>query len=288
MTKYKESELIINSDGSIYHLKLKPENLADNIIVVGDPQRVSLVSKYFDTIEWKGQNREIITHTGSVAGKHITVLSSGMGTDNMDIVIQELDALVNIDLATRKRKESQKSLNIIRLGTTGAIQPDIPINTFIMAEYGLGLDGLLYFYKDGNNLLESDIADQFIQHSNWPDYLPKPYVARASEELINKLGKGFLKGLTVTAPGFYGPQGRSIRIGLAYPEMNKLIETFEYKGKKITNFEMETSAMYGLSKLLGHNALTICVAIANRALGQHNPNYNEKMEELIQILLERI
>ena len=288
MTKYKESELILNSDGSIYHLRLKPENLADNIIVVGDPQRVPMVSKYFDKIEWKGQNREIVTHTGSLAGKSITVLSSGMGTDNMDIIIQELDALVNIDLTTRERKNNHKSLNIIRLGTTGAIQPDIPLNTFIMAEYGLGLDGLMYFYKDENNLLDNDIADRFIQHSNWPDSLPKPYVARASDELINKLGKNLFKGLTVTSPGFYGPQGRTIRIGLAFPEMNKLIETFEYKGKKITNFEMETSALYGLSKFLGHNALTICVAIANRSLGQHNPNYNEKMEELIQILLERI
>lgn len=288
METYKPSELILHTDGSIYHLRLKPEHLAKNVIIVGDPQRVGEVSKYFDHIEFKTQNREIITHTGNIGNTRVTVMSSGMGTDNIDIIVHELDALVNINLETRMRKEEHTSLNIMRLGTSGAIQPNIPLNSFIVSEYGLGLDGLLHFYTDPEKKLNNELSESFIAHSNWPTNLPRPYGVRSSDELLSTLGEGFIRGITITAPGFYGPQGRVIRLGLSFPEMNQTIESFQYMGMKVANFEMETSALYGLSKLLGHKALTVCAAIANRATGEHNPMYKIKMEELIVLFLKRI
>jgi uridine phosphorylase len=288
MEKYSESELLLNSDGSIYHLKLKPEQLASTIIITGDPQRVPDISRCFDSIEWMVQNREIISHTGFLNTRRITVLSTGMGADNIDIVINELDALVNIDLKTRRPKTEHTSLNIIRIGTSGAVQPDIPLNAYILAEYGLGLDGVLNFYKTGKKVLEHDLSASFIKHTGWPRSLPRPYASRASQKLINQIGEGFLRGITLTAPGFYGPQGRTLRLDLAHADLNRKIESFKYQDLRITNFEMETSALYGLCNLLGHQALTICIAIANRATGQYDPDHKVKLDKLIEILLHRL
>lgn len=288
MGKIKDAELLINPDGSIYHLRLRPEQIGETIIVVGDPQRVPVISKYFDKIEWQIQNREIHTHTGYLGTRRISVLSSGMGTDNIDIIVNELDALANIDFKTKQRKDVHTSLSIIRMGTSGAIQPEIPLNTPVLAEYGLGLDGLLYFYEGHKDIIEHDLTDAFIRHSSYHRDLPKPYVVKASEELMGKIGDGYLSGITVTAPGFYGPQGRCLRLGLADPDMIEMIQSFNFKGKKITNFEMETSALYGLCRLLGHRALTICIAIANRATNQYDPDYKMALEKIIVLFLERL
>ncbi|RLD61172.1 MAG: phosphorylase, partial [Bacteroidetes bacterium] len=262
--KIKNSELILHPDGEIYHLKLKPENLANTIILVGDPGRVEVVSSFFDTIEYVGQNREICTHTGTLNNKRLTVMSTGMGTDNIDIVMNELDALVNIDLQERKPKEKHTSLDIIRLGTSGALQPDIPLNSFVMSDYGLGIDGLLNFYKVKDGVIDQKLTDAFIKQMNWPDSFAKPYAIHASEKLTQKMGDGFVHGITATAPGFYGPQGRVLRLGLSYPDINENLHKFNFENNRIVNFEMETSALYGLGKMLGHETLTVCVAIANR------------------------
>ncbi len=288
MRKIGESELIVNPDGSIYHLHLKPEYLADTIIIVGDPQRVPVVSKYFNKIEFKIQNRELVTHTGYLNNKRLTVLSTGMGTDNIDIVMNELDAVVNIDLNKREVKKTHKSLNIIRLGTSGALQEDIPVDSFVVSEYGLGLDGLLNYYGGDKSMFDNEMAYDFVKHANWPDNLPTPYVVKGSEKLAKKIGDGMLKGITATAPGFYGPQGRLLRLKLAYPELNKKIETFNYKGHKVLNFEMETSAVYGLGSLLGHNTLTVCVVIANRLSKKFSKDYKKTVEKLIQIVLGKL
>ncbi len=288
MEKLKESQLIINPDGTIYHLNLKPEDIARTIIVVGDPQRVQKISRYFDKIEFKNQNREIITHTGYLNKKRLTVISSGMGPDNIDIVLNELDALVNIDLKKRIKKSVHTSLNIIRLGTSGAIQPDIPIDSFGLSTYGLGLDGLLNFYRIKKDILENDMMNAFIKHAHWSDELPKPYVVKCSENLAEKIGKGMIKGITVTAPGFYGPQGRVLRLELQYPDLNKKIESFSFNNERIINFEMETSALYGLGKLLGHNIITVCAIIANRVNEKYSKNYKKPVKKLIELLLERL
>ncbi len=288
MEKLKESQLIINPDGTIYHLKLRPENIAETIIVVGDPQRVQKVSKHFDKIEFKNQNREIITHTGYLNKKRLTVISSGMGPDNIDIVLNELDALVNIDLKKRIKKSTHTSLNIIRLGTSGAIQSDIPIDSFGLSTYGLGLDGLLNFYLINKDILENDMMNAFIKHTHWSDKLPKPYVVKCSESLAEKIGKGMIKGITATAPGFYGPQGRVLRLKLQYPDLNKKIETFSFNNERIINFEMETSALYGLGKLLGHNIITVCAIIANRVNEKYSKNHKKPIKKLTELLLERL
>jgi len=285
--RIKESELILNPDGSIYHLKLKPEDIADTILVVGDPGRVATVSAFFDSIEFKGQNREIVTHTGYYKGKHITVMSTGMGTDNLDIVINELDALANIDLTKRTVKDEHKSLNIIRLGTSGALQNDILVDSFVLSEMAFGLDGLLNFYKTPEGMLLDDYSEHFISHCSWNQHLPYPYCAEADADLVNKIGFDMQKGITATAPGFFGPQGRQLRAKLAYPELNDLIESYEYKGKRIVNFEMETSALYGLGKLLGHKCLTVCVAIANRRTKTFSKDYHPHVERLIKTVLDR-
>jgi len=282
------SELILHPDGSIYHLKIKPEHLADTIILVGDPNRVEIISSFFDSIEYKGNNREIYTHTGSYNNKRLTVMSTGMGTDNIDIVMNELDALVNIDLRSRKLKEKQKVLNIIRLGTSGAIQKEIPLNSFIISEFGLGLDGLLNFYDTQNDVVNDQLTNNFIEFLQWPKELPKPYAVSASKSLLKKLENGMIKGITATAPGFYGPQGRSLRLELAHPDLINKLEEFRFDNLKISNFEMETSALYGLGKLLGHNTVTVCVAIANRKRHEYNQNYKKAINDLIKHLLERI
>ena len=286
--KIKNSELILHPDGRIYHLNLKPEDLADTIILVGDPGRVEVVSSFFDTIEYKGQNREICTHTGTLNRKRLTVLSTGMGTDNIDIVINELDALVNIDLKERKPKDTHTSLDIIRLGTSGALQPDIPLNSFVMSDYGLGIDGLLNFYQAKDEVIDQKLTDAFIDQMNWPDSFAKPYAVRSSKKLQQKMGNGFVHGITATAPGFYGPQGRVLRLGLSYPDINENLHKFNFENIKIVNFEMETSALYGLGKMLGHETLTICVAIANRFNHEINKNYKTAIIELIQLVLNKI
>ncbi|MCD6092055.1 MAG: nucleoside phosphorylase [Bacteroidales bacterium] len=288
MKRIAESELILNPDGSIYHLKLKSENIADDIIVVGDPGRVPVISAYFDSIEFKQSNREIVTHTGFIGKKRLTVLSTGMGTDNLDIIINELDAVVNIDLENRVPKTDHKALNIIRLGTSGAMQEDVPVGSYVMSSHGVGMDGLLRFYAAGNKVEDSELTQAFLDQTQWPADLPKAYIVAGSNSLMDKMGKAYLKGITATAPGFFGPQGRVLRLPLAYPDLNDRISAFSYKGLRITNFEMETSALYGLSKALGHNAMTVCVIIANRLRKEYADDYKPSVTALIEDLLEKL
>jgi uridine phosphorylase len=288
MTRIPDSELIINPDGSVYHLHLKPEHIADNVIVVGDPGRVELVSSYFDTIEVKISNREFVTHTGSYKGTRFTVLSTGIGTDNLDIVINELDAAVNIDLETKLVKDEKRSLNIIRIGTSGALQEEIPVDSFLLSEKAMGFDGLLHFYSNDLNVKETDIADAFVKHTNWNSDLAKPYVVSASQMLSNKLGKGTFKGITATASGFYAPQGRILRLKPAMADFPEDLSSFEYNGLKITNFEMETSALYGLSKALGHQACTVCAIIANRKSKKFSANHDAPIKALILHVLNNL
>ena len=288
MSAIAASELILNPDGSVYHLHLKPENIAQTIIVVGDPGRVKEISKYFDSVDFTAQNREIITHTGRIGNKRLTVLSTGMGTDNLDIVINELYAVVNIDLEKREPKKEHNSLNIIRLGTSGALQADIAPGDFVASTFGIGLDGLLHFYKDGKGVMNTDLSDAFIKHTGWNENLPAAYAVASSGKLLKTLGSGLTQGITLTAPGFYGPQGRELRLPLAYPELNGLIETFDFGGKRITNFEMETSALYGLGKMLGHETLTICTIVANRVTKSYAVDYHSDIERLVQLVLDRI
>lgn len=281
------SELPLQNDGAIYHLNLHPEELADNVILVGDPGRVSMLSAMFDTVEVCKQNRELITHTGTYKGKRISVISTGMGTDNIDIVLTELDALVNIDLATRTVKESHHTLNLVRIGTSGALRPEIECGTFVASEYGLGIDGVLRFYETGN-LIREDLVEAFVRHTGWDSTLPYPYFTPASPELLARIAHDMKKGVTVSAPGFFGPQGREVRIRVKYPELNKKIESFEYQGNVITNMEMECSALYGLGNILGHHPLTICLIIANRVTGQFLDSYHDRMEMLCRTVLDRI
>jgi len=288
MAPIAESELILNPDGSVYHLHLKPENIADTVIIVGDPGRVGEISKHFDRIDFKAQNREIYTHTGILGKKRLTVLSTGMGTDNLDIVINELDAAVNIDLKTREPKKTHTKLNIIRLGTAGGLQADIRPGDFVASTYGMGLDGLLYFYEKGKSVMDVELADAFSKHVQWDSHLPGVYVVPCSEMLMDKLGRDLVHGVTLTAPGFYGPQGRELRLSLAFPVLNTLIETFDYKGQRIANFEMETSALYGLGKMLGHETLTLCTIVANRVTKTYAKDYHGDVERLIKMVLERL
>ena len=283
-----ETELILNPDGSIYHLKLHPENIADTIIVVGDQERVGEISKHFDSVEFKIQNREFVTHTGFVGKKRITALSTGIGTDNIDIVLNELDALVNIDLKTREINENKKSLNIIRIGTSGALQSDIMPDSFVVSAHGLGFDGLLNYYSNLDLVCEKEISESFIKHTKWNSRLPYPYVVKGSDKLISEIGKDFICGITATAPGFYGPQGRELRMKPLIPDLNESLTSFRHQDLRISNFEMETSALYGLSKHLGHNAFTICLIIANRVIKKYSKNYHQSMEKLISIVLERL
>jgi len=284
-----ESELILNADGSVYHLKIKPEHLANSVILVGDPGRVKMVSSGFDSLEFQGRNREFIVHTGSYRSKRITVMSTGMGTDNIDIVLNELDALVNIDLETRQIKPKLTSLNLFRLGTSGSLQPDLPLNTPVLSAFGLGLDGMLWFYDYQETKREQAIREAFLAHSVWEASLPVPYLAEASPELIKLFEQEDLRrGITATAPGFYGPQGRRLRLPLAFPNINDRLQSFTHEQLQILNYEMETSALYGLSRLLGHRALTICLSIANRYKRVINKDYHPAMEKLIKMVLNRI
>ena len=281
------SELPLQADGSIYHLNLHPEDLADNVILVGDPGRVSLISGMFDTVEMFKQNRELITHTGTYKGKRISVISTGMGTDNIDIVLTELDALANIDLRTRTVKENHRTLNLVRIGTSGALTPDIECGSFLASAYGLGIDGMLRYYDTGD-LINEDLVDALLFTALCPSPLPYPYCTASSPELLSRIAHDFTQGITVSAPGFFGPQGRLVRAKLKYPELNQKIETFSYNGIPVTNMEMECSAICGLGKLLGHRALTVCLIIANRVTGTFLDRYHDRMEELCQTVLDRI
>jgi uridine phosphorylase len=283
-----ETELILNPNGSVYHLKLLPENVAENIIIVGDQGRVETVSRFFDSIEFKVQNREFITHTGTFNGKRIMVISSGIGTDNIDILINELDAAVNIDLKTRMIKKERVSLNIVRIGTSGALQEDIPVDNFVVSTHGLGFDGLLNYYLDLPKINDNEVSEAFIQQTNWNKNLPYPYAVKGSEILINKIGFDLIKGITATAPGFYGPQGRKLRLTPWVEDFNQQLTDFKYKENRITNFEMETSALYGLGALLGHQTCTVCSIIANRVAKKYSQNYHASVEQLIQLVLERL
>ncbi len=283
-----ETELILNPDGSVYHLHLRPEQLAENVIVVGDQGRVGNVSAHFQSIEHKVSNREFVTHTGIFRGKRFTVLSTGIGTDNIDIVLNELDALVNIDLGTRTVKPQKTSLNIVRIGTSGALQGDIPVDSFVASSHGMGLDGLLNYYAGMAGCDEPGIAEAFMKHAGWTKGLPYPYTVKASERLLEVLANDQTKGITATAPGFYGPQGRQLRLAPSLPDLNEKLGSFRHGGLRVTNFEMETSALYGLGKLLGHDCCTLCAIIANRVAKRYSKDYRKAVDDLIRLVLERL
>ncbi len=287
METYKESELILRPDGSIYHLGLRPDQVADTVIIVGDQYRVEVISNYFDHVEHKMQNREFVTHTGFYNHKRITVLSTGIGPDNIDIVINELDALKNIDFTTRKNQPEKKSIEIFRIGTSGALQEDIPVDSVVASAFSLGLDGLIHFYKN-QNIIDKENTDRFIKESKWPSILNTPYIIPANQHLLNTFGEGFYKGVTITAPGFYAPQGRNLRLQSAFSDLNEKLEKFEIPPYKVRNFEMETSAFYGLAHLLGHKPLTLCVIIANRKRKEFSKNYKASVDKLIRQFLDQL
>ena len=292
MKKYFEpSELIINDDNSVFHLHLKPEELADKVILVGDPGRVPTVAAHFEEKECDVENREFHSITGTYKGKRITVLSTGIGCDNIDIVLNELDALANIDFQTREEKDQLRSLDIVRIGTCGGLQETVPEGTFIASVKSIGFDGLLNFYGGRNDVCDLELEDAFIKHMQWTgnQCIQHPYVIDANAELTERVaGDDMVRGITVACGGFFGPQGRELRIPLADPHQNEKIMSFEHKGLKITNFEMESSAVAGLSRLLGHRAMTCCMVIANRVAHRANTGYKNTIDHLIQIVLDRI
>lgn len=285
----QKSELILNGDGTIFHLHLKPEHIAENILLVGDQARVKSISDHFDTIEFSTQNREFQTVTGWYNQKRFSVISTGIGTDNIDIVLNELDALVNIDLNKREIKTDKKSLRIVRIGTSGGLQADLPLNAFVVTEKSIGFDGMLNFYAHREQHCDTAFEKAFTGYTGWKETLPNPYVVNASKQLLSKFQSPvFHQGVTISAPGFYGPQGRILRLPLAMPQLNQQIEKFRFEGRRITNFEMESSAIYGLSRMLGHHALTVCLIIANRVTGEANENYRPKMQEMIKAVLNQL
>ena len=286
---FQSSELIVNQDGSIFHLKIKPEEIADDIILVGDPGRVDLIANFLDKIEVERQNREFKTITGIYNNKRVSILSSGIGTDNIDIVINELDALKNIDLSTKQIKKELQSLRLIRLGTSGALQEDIPSGSFVMTTRSIGFDNLMQFYNIPRPESALKLEQHLKEHLGWPQTSSYPYTVDASEELISRFNsKGFIHGMTISAPGFYGPQGRQLRIPLADENLNNKIRNFRFHNLRITNYEMESSAIYALSQSLGHKALTVCAIIANRQRGDHLSDYQPKIKELVKTVLDKI
>lgn len=288
---FEESELIINADGSIFHLHLKPEQLAHKIILVGDPGRVSVVASHFEKIENEVENREFRSVTGKYKDKRITVTSTGIGCDNIDIVMNELDALANIDFNSRQEKENFTQLEVVRIGTCGGLQPNTPIGTYICSEKSVGFDGLLNFYAGRNAVCDLKLERALLNHLGWSGNLcaPAPYVINSDKELADRIARDdMVKGITVACGGFYGPQGRQLRLRLADPHQNEKIESFEYEGMRITNFEMESSALAGLSCLMGHKATTVCMVIANRYAKEANTGYKNKIDDLIKIVLDRI
>lgn len=290
MKKYfAESELIINPDGSVFHLHIKPEQLAQKIVLVGDPGRVATVAEHFDTKECDIESREFHTITGNYQGKRITVVSTGIGCDNIDIVLNELDALANIDFESRYEKDKPCSLELVRIGTCGGLQPNTPTGTYIASAKSIGFDGLLNFYAGRNEVCDLDFEKAFTHHMNWNPQLCAPYVIDSNPELLERIaGKDMVRGVTIACGGFFGPQGRELRVPLADPEQNQKVENFEYEGWKITNFEMESSALAGLARLMGHRATTCCMVIANRLAKQANVNYKNSIDELIKLALDRI
>lgn len=284
----KKAELVLNTEGSVYHLKLKPGDVAKTVFLVGDPARARIISTFFDEVELQQSNREINTFTGYYKGKRMSVLSTGMGTDNIEIVVNELDALFNIDFETKLPKQETVSVNLIRIGTSGGLQPDIPVNdSYIVSKYGLGLDGLAYFYEKGPLVMERELTSSFINQMEWDRDLPKPYAVKGSSKLLEVIGGNWRKGITLTAPGFYAPQGRELRLKVTDNTIIDRARNFKYSGDQVTNFEMETSALYLLAAMLGHHAVTICDIIANRITGEFNQNYHASMERLIKEVLER-
>lgn len=293
MTKkhFAESELIINSDGSVFHLHVKPEQLADKVILVGDPGRVALVASHFDTKECDIESREFHTITGSYKGKRITVISTGIGCDNIDIVMNEVDALANIDFNTREEHATLRQLEVVRIGTCGGLQLNTPAGTFICAEYSIGFDGLLNFYAGRNAVCDLQMERALLNHLGWSGNMcqPAPYVVAADKELVERIAKNdMVRGFTVACGGFFGPQGRELRIPLADPHQNEKIESFEYNGMRINNFEMESSALAGLAKLMGHKATTVCMVIANRRAQKADTGYKSHIDDLIKLVLERL
>ncbi len=283
-----ESELIINGDGSVFHLHMRPEQLADNVILVGDPGRVDMVAEFLTDMEFRNASREFVSTTGRYNGKRFTVLSTGIGCDNIDIVMNELDALANIDFTTREIKPVKRSLNILRIGTCGAIQKDIPLGSFVFSHVSVGCDGLLNWYADRDRIAMPGIEEAFKEHVHWAKHLPDPYFVMASEKLIDKFADCTVKGMTISASGFYGPQGRILRMPLAMPDMLDDFESFEYDGRRITNFEMEGSAVAGIARHLGHNAGTVCCVIANRHIGSSNPDYKPQVRKLVELCLQKL
>ena len=274
-----------NNSKGVYHLNLIPEHISNDIFLVGDQGRVSEISKHFDSFEYQITNREFVTHTGYIGKKRITVISTGIGTDNIDIVLNELDALVNMDLDSSQQLKEKTSLNLIRLGTSGTIQKEINTNSIVVSSYGLGIDNLMHFYA--NNQFDHEIQNAIDQQLQWPSFLSKPYVYAANKDLLNKF-KDFTQGITITAPGFYAPQGRQMRIPFAIEDLNQRMLNFNHNGIKITNFEMETSALYGLGKLMGHNCLTLCTILANRVTNQRSTNYKSAIDNLIVQAIDKL
>ena len=283
-----ESELIINGDGSVFHLHLRPEELADNVILVGDPGRVDLIAEYFDEKEFRRESREFVSVTGKYKGVRMTALSTGIGTDNIDIVMNELDALANIDFETREVKPDHRTLNVLRIGTSGAIQPDINLGDFVFSHISVGCDGLLNWYADREKIAMPEIEEAFKAHTGWNKHLPDPYFVRAGEKMIEKFKDYTVKGMTIAASGFYGPQGRVLRMQLAMPDMLDTFESFRFGEERVTNFEMEGSALAGIAAHLGHNAGTVCYIIAHRHHKDSNPNYKKDIKRLIELCLDRL
>lgn len=283
-----ESELIINSDGSAFHLHIKPEQLSDKIVMMGDPERVTLTASFFDSIECDVQSREFHTVTGMYKGKRITALSHGIGTDNIDIVVTELDALANVDFETRAVKNTFKQLTMVRVGTSGGMQPHTPVGSYVVSEKSIGFDGLIHYYAGAKAICEEDFGEAFQKHVNWSPYHCAPYVVNADEELVDRIAFDMIRGVTISAIGFYGPQGRYVRLPLADPNLNAKIESFRFGEYSITNYEMESSAIAGLSKLMGHKGMTVCAIIANRVALESNADYKGSIEELLKIVLDRI
>lgn len=288
MQRIAESELILNARGAVYHLDLRPEEIGETILTVGDPDRVAQVSKHFSRIEHRSQHREFVSHTGYIGEKKLTVLSTGIGTDNIDIVLNELDALVNIDFSTRSIRPSLRSLNIIRLGTSGALQEDIPVDSFVCSTHGLGIDNLLNFYRIQQNDEEKQLIQSFVTFTQLHHGISHPYIFGAGGALLKYFGQDYHHGITVTCPGFYGPQGRVLRLGIAQPDLIDRLTQFRFGRHRITNFEMETSAIYGLGKLLGHHCLSLNVVVANRVLKRFSPDGAAAVERLIQKSLQII
>ena len=285
----KESELLINKDGSIYHINLKPEDISDTIILVGDQDRVEMVASFFSSIELKKHKREFYTVTGRFNDKRITVMSTGIGTDNIDIVINELDALVNIDLKSREIKASQKQLNLIRIGTSGGLQAELTPGSYIVSDSSIGFDGMLNYYKDIIGITDLQFEKAFIEHTNWNPRLATPYLVDSSDLLSSKLvGEKYHHGITISSNGFYGPQGRILRLDTADNKLNDKVQSFSYQNRKITNYEMESSALHGLSKMLGHHAVTVCLIIANRVTKNSISEYHPLMKDLVLDVLTKV